>query len=353
MNSRFIILLFAIMLINPFTSFAEDIADVIFSPFGNKIKYLGQYSDNHKQKNGLGIEQSGGSITCGSFSHNKPHGMAMKIMGSKDFIENAPGAMAYIGRWFNGKKEGQGACFAPNGDIIYQGRFSNDKPVDAYPSANSDVHCYFNMQQSGDKAYIGAVIDGEPEGMGLYIDGNSLYVGTSRGGLRKGLGIFIYDDDVWTAVNWEGNGYTVVTTSDDYNNRRQIMSERKSAINSDLNEQLYDVLTGLAETALQLNEQIMTNKAKNQIDASSTVFNDTNWNSGGSKQSSKKTSPSSGKNDCGTSWMNDKRSYSNYESQLIKNGLSESDYKSIQRKMRKIREKWEARGCQFTKSPYE
>lgn len=352
MNSRFIILLTAILLINPFVSAAEDIADVIFGTFGPKIKYLGQYTDNHKQKNGLGIERSGeGSIICGSFSHNKPHGMAMKIVGAKSSIKNAPGAMVYIGKWFNGKKEGQGACFAPNGDMIYQGRFSNDKPVDTYPSVNPDVHCYFNMQQSSDKAYIGAVIDGEPEGMGLYLDGNSLYVGTSRGGMRKGLGIFIYDDDVWTTVNWDGDGYTVATTSDDYNNRRQIMSDRKSAIRSDLNEQLYDVLTGLAETALQLNEQIQTNKAKN-TDSSSTVYGETSGSSNSSKKSSKKTS-SSGKNDCGTSWMSDKRSYSNYESQLIKNGLSESDYKSIQSKMRRIREKWEARGCQFTKSPYE
>lgn len=51
--------------------------------------------------------------------------------------------------------------------------------------------------------------------------------------------------------------------------------------------------------------------------------------------------------------MSDSRVYSNYEDQLIKGGLSDSDYKDIQSKMKRIRLKWENRGCHFTKSPYE
>lgn len=56
--------------------------------------------------------------------------------------------------------------------------------------------------------------------------------------------------------------------------------------------------------------------------------------------------------------MSDSRVYSNYEDQLIQmktfpEKYDASQYKEIQRKMRNIRKKWEARGCTITKSSHE
>jgi tetratricopeptide (TPR) repeat protein len=100
------------------------------------------------------------------------------------------------------------------------------------------------------------------------------------------------------------------------------------------------------------------------------AVNNLNSNNSGTSSVSTNNSATSGRNtgtantkskaDCGSAWRTDSRTYSNYESQLIRMRTYPeqypnyaSDYSSIQSKMRQIRQKWEARGCRITKSQYE
>ncbi|MBR6640182.1 MAG: hypothetical protein IKL35_07485 [Muribaculaceae bacterium] len=67
--------------------------------------------------------------------------------------------------------------------------------------------------------------------------------------------------------------------------------------------------------------------------------------------------------DCGTAWRSDANVYDNYDDQLVmmetypeRYGTAsqyKAQYKDIQKKMRSIRQKWEAKGCKITKSPRE
>ena len=82
------------------------------------------------------------------------------------------------------------------------------------------------------------------------------------------------------------------------------------------------------------------------------------YSSSSSSSKSKRSKTDVKKNECGSNWMSDSRVYSNYEDQLIQmktfpEKYDASQYKEIQRKMRNIRKKWEARGCTITKSSHE
>jgi len=93
-------------------------------------------------------------------------------------------------------------------------------------------------------------------------------------------------------------------------------------------------------------------------------YTEDSTNSNSSSSSSKSTNSSKTQSktaDCGDAWRQDSRTYSDFETQLIKmrtypensSGHYTSDYTNIQSKMRQIREKWEARGCRINKSQYE
>ena len=89
--------------------------------------------------------------------------------------------------------------------------------------------------------------------------------------------------------------------------------------------------------------------ASNSSSSSSTGASSSN-SSSGYKSLQSGTSNNSQKADCGQAWITDSNTYSNYETLIIK-GDPDSD--NIRAKMRQIRQKWEARGCKITKSPYE
>lgn len=318
---------------------------------GKSNDYIGQRADN-KDKNGTGLQRLGsGGIYIGDFNCNKYTGRGMLIVGDGQ-IKNLPGTYVYIGSWLKGKKNGRGTCYAANGDIVYQGRFENDKPVETYPQPDADIITYFNLIEDQDGAYIGEVKNGEPNGFGIYIQPDGTYwVGNSKNGKRNGIGTFINGADSWEVVKYKDGGYTSINSSDIYNARRQRYAEVKSAQMSEFWHGMSEVATGLVSVGQQYVE------LKNSSSSSSIGTENTSVASGSSSSKSSKSSgagsSSKSKNDCGTSWMSDSRVYSNYETQLIKGGQSLDERNDIRNKMRQIRQKWVQRGCTFTKSPHE
>ncbi|MDL2254728.1 WG repeat-containing protein [Bacteroidales bacterium OttesenSCG-928-J16] len=120
---------------------------------------------------------------------------------------------------------------------------------------------------------------------------------------------------------------------------------------------IWDILGGIVETSATLYNQVQTMKGNNRSsynDGSSTGAANSNG------ATSKNVNSSDSTPNCGDAWRADSRTYSSYDTQLIKmrtypENYSNyaSEYAAIQSKMKQIREKWEARGCKITKSQYE
>ncbi len=315
--------------------------------------YLGQHADNSKDKSGTGIQSiGGGGIYIGDINRNKFNGKGMLIAGPKGKISNLPDAYVYVGGFIKGKKHGSGTVYAPNGDVIYKGRFEDDKPLSAYPQPNPDESKYFSMMELDGGIYLGEVQNGVPHGFGICVDNGGYYwIGNSREGERKGLSILIYDTNTWEAVNYDGNGYTVINNS-------QQADARNSQIHQ-VNKQIWnETFTGLmdcAENLVRIGAEYSA--AKNSSGTSGEVYSENSTGSGSKSKGGKAGAANKKGNDCGTAWQTASRTYSDYETQLVPNGArtatDPSQRAQIRSKMRSLRQKWEARGCTITKSPYE
>lgn len=331
--------------------YGQNLGNVIF---GNKTKteYIGQYADRHKVKNGMGIQRyHNGDVYCGDFHQGKRYGKGMLIT-AEGIGKYAPGSTVYIGNWQDGKMHGKATCYASNGDIVYRGVFNEGKPIEQYPSTNTDINEYFTMKELGDELFWGEVKKGIPHGIGLIVQSDGgLWFGTLKNGVRTGVSITIYNSDCWEVGEWENGKYRPFDNSEIVASRRDEYKAAKKKIRSQLSDEFWGVAQGLAEVGMNITT--LTNKSKQvSFENKSTQDIEQNMNKRKTPKASVKTNS---KNDCGSAWMSDSRTYSNYETQLIRDigSLSSSDISRIKSSMRSIRQKWEKRGCIITKSPQE
>ena len=347
-----ILLLYISFLILPLFSSGQDLGSVIFGK-KSKTNYLGQYTDNHKMKNGMGILRfKNGDIYIGDFVQNKQAGKGMLI--STKGIANAPEAVVYVGGWRDGKKQGKGTCYAANGDIIYRGKFTEDRPAENYPTENPDDIDYFTMKTIGEELYWGEVTQGEPNGFGIIVQENgSFWFGTNKSGERDGICMTVFGEDAWEVGVYDMgeyhsfNDFKTVAARQEYSLE---IREIRREIKKELMNELLDIALGMTQLGIETMQMIQENR---NAGSSYSGDNDDSGSSSGKNRNS--SASSSKKSDCGTAWMTESRAYSDYESQLIRNAgsLSESDISNIKSKMRSIRQKWEKRGCPITKSQYE
>lgn len=191
-------------------SFAQNIADVLF---GKECKkdYIGQYNYNGKRKNGFGIERyRNGSVYIGDFSENEISGRGMLILnGGK--IPHVNQAVVYVGNWLKGKKNGRGTCYDSNGNVVYDGKFQNDKP--SAPNTASTPK-RFAMLSFENNLYLGEVVDGIPEGFGLTVkeDGSIVY-GTMKQGQWQGVCMTYYSAELWEVGQWKDGVYNAFHNS--------------------------------------------------------------------------------------------------------------------------------------------
>ena len=354
MTNKWLIL--AIFLFTPWlSSHSQELSDIIFGKQA-KTDYIGQYKDNHKKKNGMGIQRlRKGSIYIGDFSDGKMSGKGMLFAGA-DELPNIPGTMVYVGHLVNGKKERSGICYAANGDILYKGRFMDDKPIDTYPQQSPDELSYFTMMEWGEDIYWGEVTQSTPHGAALVMnEDGSMWYGSFDHGNRNGICITIYGEDSWEVGNWNGGKYTAFNSSELVASRRQEFVNARKELRSELRSEFWDVALGLTQSTLNLTTAILKDKHGVSETAGDAAAENSGTDKAKTGNSKNKAATGKSQSSCGTAWMSESRVYSDYESQLINHGaeMSASERQGISDKMKSIRLKWEKRGCVLAKSPYE
>lgn len=341
----------------------RTLGTVLFGIDKPKKIYMGQYADNNRDRTGSAMQLlKDGSLYVGDFVNGSYEGYGMMVAGTKGTLDKIPGAMVYVGEWIDGKRNGRGTCYGTDGEIVYKGIFADNMPTDPYPTIKANDNHYFSDTENytNNEYYIGEMLNGKPDGFGIFILPNGARsIGRVRNGKRYGIAVIVFEDREWMLVKYDPkvNGYTVISSTEDLMARREQYARAQAKITSELRESLLD----LANSGLQLANEIQSQSNKNNGGninnySSYSSFDSQSTTTSGHKSNhgNKATSKA---NDCGTAWMQAKRTYSDYETQLAPNGSRTatdiSQRRSIRSKMRSLRQKWEARGCQFTKSPYE
>lgn len=337
----------------------QSIGTLLMNVDKPKKLYWGQIADNMRDHTGTGMQlEKSGNIYIGDFRNGKYAGLGMYILAPGKEIKDLPGTTAFVGNWIDGKMNGKGTCYGADGEIIYSGMFADNEPTEVYPMTKTNNQHYFSDVELNltNEYYLGEMLNGKPDGFGIFIlpDG-ARSVGRVKSGHRFGISAIIYNETEWMVVNYSptANSYEVIATTDDVKRRKATYDE----IQGKINQELFQSMMGLMSTGLNIaNQYVETKNGGSGVSMNGSSFTGDAPTSGGGNRSSSPASKSKG-NDCGSAWMSAKRAYSDYESQLVPNGArtatNESDRRSIKSKMKKLRQTWEARGCPFTKSPYE
>lgn len=129
-------------------------------------------------REGLGVFYwPDGTYYWGEWTDNNYDGEGIYLVGSTYQIPHCPGCSFYVGSFFENKKSGKGACYDMNGNLVYEGAFSNDAPTDPFPST-----------LSSDRRFEILGVDG------------GYYIGETRNGMRDGKGVFVQN----TGEAWYG-----------------------------------------------------------------------------------------------------------------------------------------------------
>lgn len=150
-----------------------------------------------------------GDIYIGGGWNVSRNGIGIYIIGPpKSEIRNCSGCKYFVGKFDSDKKSGKGTCYDENGNLIYYGEFSDDKPTGTYPSKGSNLVNYkFECinYPSGNK-YVGETYYGKRHGKGIFIwkTGDCWY-GEWTDGERDGYGVYLGIDGTVTRGKWKGD----------------------------------------------------------------------------------------------------------------------------------------------------
>ncbi len=327
-----LITLFCFSSVNGQENRYTKVFDNVFS-VTNKKGFRGQHLKG--KRNGMGLLKIKNFTYVGDFYRDEITGYGMLIATSKKvFIEHCKGCVAYVGNWKDGKKSGMGTCYNNEGNVIYQGLFSDDKPTNEYPSHSVDISKHFMLLEMGnDCYYIGEAKGENANGYGMIVFGsNEVWLSSFQHGDGKGIGLYMYANGEWETFNYRDGNYQIVSSSENYKNLDAI---RKQNIHAVMNEALQGISASLEELS-----SLLANKDEVDIDtdeaSSSSSYTGTGGGEGG-------ISNSRGAKVNHANWHSLENSYSNYESQLDKmksNGVyNKQEVREIQRKMKEIRGK--------------
>lgn len=332
---------------------------------GTKKDFKGQYLKG--ARNGMGGVKKEAEVYVGDFVKNKRQGMGMQIVSEAGQIENCPGATVYVGRWSDDKKEGSGRCYAASGQLIYDGKFVDDAPVDVYPQETDSLQTFLPRKDEAGNLLVCEAFGGFPEGFGSIIFTNGdLWQSRFKDGAPQGIGLYISLDGEWETVRYGSDGtLSVLSSSQEYS---ALDSSRKAFINSSLSEAL-DCFTQAASSAAET-----VSMAKEIGNGSASGMASDAAASGGASSSS-----NVGGGNYAAMYANwERRAKQNYESltttgfrvvddKTKKNvggstsqGMSGGNYtlqkkslREAQREMKRIRTKAEKAGIKIPKSEYE
>ena len=300
-----------------------------------------------------------GSMYYGDFFDKELQGPGTFI--TTDTISYCPGAVVYVGRFKNGVKNGKGRCYNAEGELIYEGRFKDDMPVDAFPNIDSASGAiqYFTEIETDDCRFFGEFSGDNPNGPGLYAFNNGdLYISSFKDGEQDGLGVYIQSTGDWMLEKVEKGVVTPISSSSEYESLRKTA---KANFRESLSETL-GYFAAAAQKGGELASQIHSMSHKNSgisVDAGGGSYGGSSsggLSSGGSSSGS--TSGSKYNLSEQQSYNRDKSTYNKYDSMLSKyfagnSSASQSEKEDWQSKMRQLRQKWESKGKNFPHSANE
>lgn len=179
--------------------------------YNNGDKYKGQINNINgmNQRCGLGLYRwNDGCYYCGGWLNNDRMGYAVSMFVGKD-IDYCPNSMYYVGYYCDGLKCGKGRCYDKDGNLIYYGDFSNDRPAGTYPSTEKYSRNKFEcIEYDGGHKYVGETQDGKRHGYGILLWSNgTAWYGPWVDGIRKGFGIEMYYDGSVKYGRWSNDTY--------------------------------------------------------------------------------------------------------------------------------------------------
>lgn len=173
--------------------------------YTNGNKYTGSY--DYEGRQGMGAFRfANGAMYLGNYFNNERSGYGMYIAQPGYSVSNCPRAMVYVGDWQEDYKHGTGTCYDSNGNLIYYGKFRDDRPIEQYPSSSTYTWTWKAINYSDGSAYIGELLDGNRSGVGLFIwkNGDAWY-GSWKNDTRNGRGIFMDFYGDYQKGNWINN----------------------------------------------------------------------------------------------------------------------------------------------------
>lgn len=145
----------------------------------------------------------------GEWKNNNHIGFAIDIASDYHDVDYCKGCAFFVGNYADGGKSGKGKCYDKDGNLIYYGDFSNDRPTGTYPSTEKFTSNKFECieYKSGDK-YVGETYNGQRHGQGIYLwkNGDAWY-GSWKDGDRNGYGILLYYNGDVKYGRWEKDTY--------------------------------------------------------------------------------------------------------------------------------------------------
>ncbi len=165
--------------------------------YNNGDKYKGQValSGGYSRRQGLGLYwYNSGTIDIGGSMNDLSEGLHMYLCRVGQIVSNCPKCAYYVGYYCDGLKCGKGKCYDKDGNLIYYGDFSDDKPIGTYPSTEKYSKNKFEcIEYKGGGIYIGETYNGQRHGQGVYLwkNGDAWY-GHWEDDNRNGYGIYLY-----------------------------------------------------------------------------------------------------------------------------------------------------------------
>lgn len=232
---------------------AQDLSEVLFGK-GNKADYMGQYNYNGKRKNGFGIERyKDGSVYIGDFVEDEISGRGM-LISQDEGISKVEGAIVYVGNWRDGKKNGKGVCYDSAGNIVFKGKFVNDKP--SVPSADDDGHRFVVTDVDG-TVYFGEMLGDKKDGFGFTLEsGGEIVYGMMEDGVRRGIGMVFYTPDLWEVGRWVDGRFSAFKNSQAANSAIEAFRASNKRVNSSMRDDLLNAAENFVQAGLTVNTMV-------------------------------------------------------------------------------------------------
>lgn len=356
-------LLFCLVL--PFNVAAQDLIELFFPD--KSTSYMGVTLDNGKTRSGLGVLRlKNNGVYVGYFNHNKFNGKGMQIAPKNKNIEDCADGFIYVGRWLNGEKYGNGRLYNKSGQLIYNGRFENDKPCGQF-LAHPDTLRKFSFLElrhdDGSEIYVGEVEMDLPNGFGIYYDDESFTIVESKAGVQHGLGLMLFPSVGWSTFKVENGLYTELDNSANLNKRHERRKEERRQARQDLLNAFGNFATGMAQVASNV-QQIHNNNGTSPYGGASvgdgygSFSSDTSTSKGNVNHTSSSTDGNKYNLGEQQSYNTDKQSWGRYDGMLsahFNGGRSATgnEVRQWQQRMKDLRAKWKAKGKSFPDSNNE